>query len=79
MFRNRCFNMFFPEKKYINKIKKEWTLSHWLLLTSFTGSKEESNPHFCCADAWADLKERELKLKSEELQLEKKKFEQEAA
>ena len=48
------------------------------------GNKEESNPSFCCADAWTEKwkksrPERELKLKSEELQLQKKKFEQEAA
>ena len=48
------------------------------------GNKEESNPSFCCADAWTEKwkksrPKRELKLKSEELQLQKKKFEQEAA
>ena len=47
------------------------------------GNKEESNPSFCCADAWTEKwkksrPKRELKLKSEELQLQKKKFEQEA-
>ena len=48
------------------------------------GNKEESNPSFCCADAWTEKwkksrPKRELKLKSEELQQQKKKFEQEAA